>query len=375
MNIAVNTRFLIKDSLEGIGWFTFETLKRITQSHPEHRFIFLFDRPYSDEFIFSKNVIPQVVNPPARHPFLWYYWFQHGVPRALRKHKADLFLSTDGYLTLNKKVKSLVVMHDLAFEHYPADLPLLARNYYRYYSKRFAKRANRIATVSEYTKKDIIDTYRISHAKIDVVHNGSNELFKPMSEQEKEDLKEKYTDGCDYFIYAGALHPRKNIYNLLAAFEHFKESRITNLKLVLAGRMAWGNARMIRYYEQMKFKEDVIFMGNLLLDELPKMVAASTAMVYISYFEGFGIPLLEAMNCDVPVITSNVTSLPEVAGPAALLVDPFSVEDISNAMLTLENDEDLRQEMILKGREQRQKFSWNRTAEKLWNSVESVLAI
>ena len=99
MRIAVNTRLLLKDKLEGIGWFTFETLKRITKNHPEHEFIFLFDRPYDKEFIFSENIIPVVIQPPARHPFLWYLFFEWSIPAALKKYKADIFISPDGWLS------------------------------------------------------------------------------------------------------------------------------------------------------------------------------------------------------------------------------------------------------------------------------------
>ena len=104
MKIAVNTRLLLKDRLEGIGWFTYESLKRITQQHPEHEFVFIFDRPYSDDFIFSKNITPVVVSPQARHPLLYHIWFNRSVVKMIEKHQIDLFLSSDGYLPVNPKV-------------------------------------------------------------------------------------------------------------------------------------------------------------------------------------------------------------------------------------------------------------------------------
>ena len=122
MRIAINTRFLLKDKLEGIGWFTFEVVKQLVTNHPEHEFIFLFDRPYDKSFVFAKNVTPVVINPPARHPLLWYWWFEWSVPYALKKHKIDLFFSPDGYLSLKTNVPTVIVMHDLAFEHHPEDV-------------------------------------------------------------------------------------------------------------------------------------------------------------------------------------------------------------------------------------------------------------
>ena len=152
MKIAVNTRFLIKNKLEGIGWFTYESLKRITRQHPEHEFVFLFDRPYAEEFIFSDNVTGRVLFPPARHPLLWYWWFEYSVTAALKQIKPDIFLSTDGYLSLACQVPQVIVMHDLAFEHFPDHVNALTARYYRHFTPKFAKKANRIATVSEYSK-------------------------------------------------------------------------------------------------------------------------------------------------------------------------------------------------------------------------------
>src|SRR5450432_4302121 len=130
MRIAVNVRFLIKNKLEGIGWFTNETLKRITSQHPEHQFFFFFDRPYDSSFIFSENIKPMVLFPPARHPLLWYYWFEYAVPKALKKVKPDVFLSTDAYLSIHTQVKELLVVHDLAFLHFPGHINSLTSKYY-----------------------------------------------------------------------------------------------------------------------------------------------------------------------------------------------------------------------------------------------------
>ena len=121
--IAVNTRFLIKNKLEGIGLFTYESLKRVTQAHPEIDFYFLFDRPFDSEFIFGENVKPVVLSPQARHPLLWYWWFEISVARWLNKNKPDLFISTDGYGCLQTEVPQVLVMHDLAYEHFTDNVP------------------------------------------------------------------------------------------------------------------------------------------------------------------------------------------------------------------------------------------------------------
>src|SRR5690606_8257814 len=129
-----------KNRLEGIGWFTFETLKRITVAHPEHQFLFIFDRPWAPEFIFSENITPIVAGFPTRHPILWILWFELVIPRVLRKHKADIFFSPDGLLSLRTKVRSIPVIHDISFKHRPKDLPFWPRWYYNYFFPRFAKK-------------------------------------------------------------------------------------------------------------------------------------------------------------------------------------------------------------------------------------------
>ena len=168
---------LISGKLDGIGWFTFETMKRIVKQHPEHDFFFFFDRPYSEEFVFAENVYPVVLTPKARHPLAFVYWFEFSVKNALKALGCDLFLSPDGYVSLRTKVPTLSVIHDLNFEHYPADLPFHIRTFYRTMFPKYARKADRLVTVSEFSKSDIEKQYGISSSKIDVAYNGVNESF------------------------------------------------------------------------------------------------------------------------------------------------------------------------------------------------------
>ncbi|MBI4930909.1 MAG: glycosyltransferase family 4 protein [Bacteroidetes bacterium] len=376
MIIAVNTRLLLKDKLEGIGWFTYESLKRITKNHPEHKFLFLFDRPFSEEFIFSDNILPIVISPQARHPFLWYWWFEQSIPKIFHKHEPDLFLSPDGFLSLSSSLKQIPVIHDLNFEYYPQDIPLLARKFFKIYFPKYAKKADRIATVSEYSKRDISKLYKVSPEKIDVVYDGANEAFKPVSESSGLKVLPNGEDlgGASYFLFVGALSPRKNIARLLKAFDEFKKTETSEMKLLVVGEKLFMTSEIENVYSSMKFKSDVIFTGRLGTNDLKDVMASAFALVFVPYFEGFGIPIAEAMYCDVPVITSNVTSMPEVAGNAGLLVDPFSVDSIKNGMMKIYKDESVRNQLITNGRKQRENFSWNKTAEKLWSCMEKVLS-
>lgn len=373
MRIAVNTRLLIKNKLEGIGWFTYESLKRIAINHPEHEFIFIFDRKYSEEFVFSDNVKPVVVPPQARHPFLYYLWFEFSIPYILKKERADVFLSPDGYLSLSTKVKMVQVIHDINFEFFPEYLPFLERKYYRYFFKRFAKKATRIATVSEHSKKDIVEQYNVDPSKIDVVYDGANEKFKPISDLEKENTKKKFSDGNEYFLFIGSLHPRKNVANLLKSFDKFKTTDKGNFKLLIVGEKFFLTKDIENAYNEMLFKDDVKFLGRLDDENLKWVVGAAYCMLYTSLFEGFGIPILEAMYAEIPVITSNTSSMPEVGGDAVLYADPYSVDSITSKIQEIASDENLRKKLIELGCVQREKYSWDKTAKKLWDCIDNAL--
>jgi len=370
MIIAVNTRLLLQEKLEGIGWFTRETLSRITRDHPEHQFIFIFDRPYASEFIFADNVKPIVLSPPTRHPVLWYIWFEFQIPRILKKYKADLFFSPDGYLSLNTRVRQLAAIHDINFAHRPKDLPWLKAKYYNYFFPRFARKAKRIVTVSYFSKEDINRIYKIGGDKIDVVYNGVNTLYKPTLESEKQLTKDKYAGGKEYFLFVGSLHPRKNICGLLRAYDAFRTSVDSDVKLLIVGESMFKTRDIELTYEGMRYRNDVVFTGRLSTEELHQALGASLSLTFVPFFEGFGIPVIEAMNAGVPVICSNTTSLPEVGGNAVLYVDPFSPNQIKDAMVKIFQEKELRDSLIEKGFIQKDKFSWDKTAELLWGSIQ-----
>ena len=373
MKIAVNTRFLLKEYLEGYGYFIYETFKRITAAHPEHEFIFIFDRPYDQRFVFGSNAKAVVTGPPARHPLLWKLWYDIKIPALLRKYKADVFVSCDGFCSLGTKVPQCLMVHDLAFLHYPSLIPKSHLLYYKRYTPKMLAKAKAITTASAFSKNDIIDQYVVSADKINVVYNAAKEIFEPLTDEEKQATKAKYTGRKEYFIYAGAIHPRKNLVNLLKAFSLFKKRQQSSMKLVLTGRLAWKYDSFVKNLKTYKYRDDVVMTGYVGEEEIKKLIGSAYAMVYPSLFEGFGVPVLEAMQSDVPVITSLNSSMQEIAKEAALYADPESPADIAENMMLLYKDEKLRKQLIEKGRVTGKQYSWEQSAEHLWQSIEKAM--
>jgi glycosyltransferase involved in cell wall biosynthesis len=257
----------------------------------------------------------------------------------------------------------------------PEFIPWHIRQYYNYFFPRFVGKAYRIATVSEFSKQDISNRFSYSHERIDVVYNGANDDFKPVAENEQTIIREKFSKGCPYFLFIGLIHPRKNLTSLIAAFEGFKQSVNSNVKLLVVGSRKWWTDDMQQALESSYFKEDIIFTGRVTDYDLKRITASALALVYASHFEGFGIPILEAMYCDIPVITSAVSSLPEVGGNAVMYVNPSSVDSIKSAMLAMFCDSNMRKDLIEKAKIQREQFSWERTAGLLWDCIEKCLTV
>lgn len=369
MIIAVNTRFLRKDYPDPHGYFLHETFSRITKNHPEHEFVFIFDRPYNEQFIYGPNVKGVVTGPSARHPLLWKFWFDVKVPAVLKNYKADVFVSGEGICSLHTRVPQCLVVHDLAFLHYPSFVKKSHLLFYKRYTPEFLSKAKSIAAVSAFSKQDIISQYKTEASKIDVVFNGVNEIFKPLTEEEKTTTQHKYTGDKEYFVYTGAIHPRKNLMNLLKAFSVFKKRQQTNMKLVLTGRLARNYESFTQSLKAYKYRNEVVMTGHVEEAELVKIIGSAYGLVYPSLFEGFGVPVLEAMRCDVPVITSANSSMQEIAKDAALYADANSYTDIADKMMLLYKDENLRKDLIQKGRQAAREYSWDKTASLVWQSI------
>lgn len=371
MRIAINTRFLLTSRMEGFGWYTYEVTKRLVEQHPEHEFLFFFDRPYDQRFVFGPNVTPIVLSPQARHPVLFYAWFEWSVKKALKRHRADVFFSPDGYLSLGSDVPQIAVIHDLNFEHYPQDIPTQPRLYLKRFFPKFAKKAAHIVTVSHYSKQDICSTYGIPEQRVSVGWNGAAEAFVPLDDDTIAATRKQYANGKPYFIFVGSLHPRKNVGRLLEAFSRFAAGN-DEIDLLIAGEALWKNKQLNLPELDETVRQRIHFTGHVSLEVLTKLMGSAHSLVFVPYFEGFGIPLAEAMKCGIPIISGNKTSLPEVAGDAAIYCNPFDVAEIQQAMEKLATDPALYQKLAEKSLERGNLFSWDHTAAVCWEAIERI---
>lgn len=334
--------------------------------HPEDEFVFLFDRPFDPQFVYGKNVTPVVMPPRARFAPQFYWWFEWVIPKALKKYGADVFFSPDSMCSLSAKTPTVMTCHDLVPLHYPNQIPLIHRHYLLHFLPKYLRRADHVLTVSDFVRRDISQTCDIPPEKISAVHNGCRECFFPIQDFEKQQVRDEFAAGQEYFLYSGAIHPRKNIHRLIRAFDIFKVKTGAPVKLLLAGRSAWKTGEVTMALEQANNRADIRFTGYIAEETLPKLMASALALTYVSLSEGFGLPLLEAMNTDTPVLAANTTALPEVAGESALLVDPFSVTAIAAGLEKLWMDRVFCQKLVEKGRVQREKFSWDTATEQVY---------
>jgi len=371
LKVAVNTRLLLAHRMEGIARYIYETTKRMVKAHPEVEFHFLFDRPYDQKFIFADNVVPHVIGPQSRHPVLWHLWFERSLPRFFKKNKMDLFYSGDMYLSLKTNVPTLYVSHDLNYLHYPEGLKWSHLKFYQKYMPKYHFAADKIVSVSQATKDDIVKQYGIDASKIVVACNALPEGVSKLENKRIEKIKNEITGGEEFFCYVGSLHPRKNIERLIDAFEIFKSKSQSNYKLAIYGRVAWKASTIFEKYNNSKYKDDIIF-PDVKKYSAAEILNASFALCYISLFEGFGIPILEAFACETPVITSNISSMPEVAEDAAIQVDPTNTGNIAEGMMRLINENRLRDQLIEKGKERLKYYSWETTAERTFEAILEV---
>lgn len=351
MKVVVNARWLLPGKLEGTGVFTLRMLEEITRALPDVDFTLLYDRPSAAKqpLIQGKNIKHRVVYPPARHPLLWQIWNRWSVPRALWKEQADLYWSPDG-LPARTSAPQWITIHDLNFIHHPEWLPKRVAKHYKREVTKATTEADLLFTVSQWSKEDIVHTFGVEASYILVTPNATSEKFRlgPARRQ-------------PYFCAVGAMTPRKNLKTLLRAFDLFASSDSNEgYVLKIAGEPHFKDAELDRTYQEMRYKDRVKFIGRISTKELEELYQNATAFCMPSAMEGFGIPVLEAMQCGTTVISSDNSALSEVVGDAGILVPTYKVNAWAEAM---EQAKAQTGKWSKKGMAQVSKYDWSKSAQ------------
>lgn len=300
------------------------------------------------------------------------FYDQVGIRRDIRAEQIDVVhypANVGSVLPLRNMV---ITIHDLTFFHNPSWYRFERVHYYRKAVAWSAARASRIIAVSKATADEVSKILAVPADRVDVVHNGVDERYAPRTQEEQLAVQGKYRLPNRYFLFVGTIEPRKNVARIIQSWSRIAHE--VEEYLVIAGREGWKVGPIHLEAERSDFTSRILFPGFIDAEDLPAVMSGATALVYPSLYEGFGIPVAEAMACGVPVLTSNVSSLPEVAGDAALLVMPTSVDEMANAMLRLARDTALREEFAAKGLVRARQFNWTRAAEETLACYRRVLA-
>ncbi len=370
MKIAISSRYILP-KMEGIGRYTKEIIIHLVRTHPDDHFYILLDRNYIPEWLKQLDVEIIVVRPQARHPLLWYAWYEWRLPACLKRIQPDVLFCPEGYLSKNTKVPTVMTVHDLAFKHFPKGTYPSHIRYLRKKTSEFIDRADHIMCVSSYTEKDLHEHYPNAKGKTSAVGHGVGPEFTPMSNTEKEKIRQSLTGGIPFILYLGSMHPRKNITRLIEAFEMYMAEGQARKYLVLAGRLAWKSESIRKKIEGSSFGDYIIYGSDLGI-EIPQLVGSAEVLCYVSLLEGFGLPTLEAMASGTPVITSRDSAMSEVCEEAAIYVNPRDAHDIKNSLVYLVNHEDVRQQLVTKGIERAASFRWERTADHVYRVLQGV---
>lgn len=352
----------------GTETYSLELTKALAKlASPQRRFrLYTPHPPQHTDWPDSPHVETRVIPWPR-------LWTHIRLAAELHRHPPDALFVPAHVLPLSCPVPAVVTVHDLGYLHYPEAHRLFDRWYLDWTTHRHTRIATHLIADSQATKHDLIDFYGANPDHISVVYLGRDETLAPAADsQQVAAVKAKYNIDGDYFLYLGTLQPRKNLVRLVEAF-HAALSSLSDesLKLVIAGRQGWLYADIFERVQQLGLGQRVLFPGFIAEADKPALLSGALAYVFPSLYEGFGLPILEAMACGTPVLTSSVSSLPEVAGTAALLVDPQDTAQISAGLVQLATTPDLRRLLVEQGFRQIRQFSWTQAAGQVLEIMEA----
>lgn len=362
MHWLVSGRILKTGREEGMARFGRELLWRLPDRLPNCRWTVVLDGEQSQ--LPAPHPALQVVHAPvsADNPVGMLFYLEYWLPRLAQKLGANAIFSPDGWTPLRTPLPTLPVIHDLNFEVEPRWIPFHWRHLYRLYFPRLARRAHQLVTVSQFSSHEIQKLYAVPSEKISVVYNAPSTHFKPIPLNLKKQARVEFADGNPYFFVPLGFHPRKNVKKILNAWENALRADPGLPLLVLAGRPLWADTGLKKQVQKLQMQNWLKLCPSLAEEALARAVGGAEAVLYLSLYEGFGLPIVEAQAAGVPVLTSATSAMPEVGGDACLYADPKNVEDMAQKMLQIWHDDALRRTLSEKGLRNAQLFRWEDSA-------------
>lgn len=357
-HIALNAHLLYGGASyrsAGIHQYIHNLLKHLPEAAPEFDFTIFVG---AGQLELSRARI-QHSRWPTQRPLVRIVWEQLVQPLVLARLRPDLLHSLAFASPLLNPTPAVVTVYDLSFRLFPENFPATQRLYLSALTTHSCRRARRVIAISESTKRDVSRLLNVSVDRVDVAYPGVEPRFRPLPRAEVEAFRQRAGLPERFILYLGTLEPRKNLSSLVASFANL-QSKISNLKLILAGAKGWHYAGLFAQVESLGLTDRVHFPGYVPAEELPLWYNAAAVFAYPSTFEGFGMPVLEALACGRPVVTTNVSSLPEAAGEAALLVPPGDVAALTEALRRALNDDGA---LAARGPAHAARFTWRSTAQ------------
>jgi glycosyltransferase involved in cell wall biosynthesis len=367
MKIGIDCRTILNvqfGELAGVGHYTYYLIKYLLEIDKQNEYVlFFYDRRIIAQEFEQPNVkivyFPGLEN-IGKIPFFYRHWF---IPQILRLYRLDVYHNPANIIPIFYFKKSIITIHDLAIYKNPEWFPSGQFFNTRILIPWSIAKAKKIIAVSQNTKDDLIKLFNVSKDKVEVIHEGVEDYNKLPIDESKIEGRYKFKD--PYFLFIGTLEPRKNLVRLIEAYARFlKENDDKNFKLVLAGKKGWKFEPIFAAIEKLGLRDKVIYLGYVSLQEKIYLLKNAWSLAYPSLYEGFGLPIIEAMNLGVPIITSNIASIPELVIDNALLVEPYDVDSIRLALMKMANDLELRQNLIKKGQGIARNFNWIQCAKK-----------
>lgn len=366
MRIGIDALFVLPGINEGITTYFRNLLKNLLEIDRRNEYLLFVSKENKGRFMFDRNRI-QEVQCPIRGSIrlLRVFWEQLILPLQIKKYNLDLFFSPGHIFSIFCPTPAVMTIHDTYYVYYPENVSKIELFTWYILNRLSVRKAKKIITGSESAKKDIVKAFKVGEKKVDVTYAAVEDCFHThYSKEEIEAIKQKYGLGEKYLLSVAIMRSNKNIARLLEAFNILKMQYHLAEQLVLVGTVS-------QPFKRLKQK-DVILTGYVPQKDIPLLYRGASLLVYPSFFEGFGLPVLEAMASGIPVVAAKATSLPEVIGEAGVLFNPFDIQDIADKVYMVLSNKELREELVKRGLKRVKEFSWKQTAEQTLRIFENI---